>query len=210
MAHPRRRRSPHLRHRVTLALHADRNVGWLQYDIDASRDSSAFTAPKLTSVLTRHLGSTTADSLGNFSEGLRVVRKESVGHSWMTSQQSRPDGDCVRHRFAVLDGSSGPSLRASFQRATRCCDILASRGRRHRRVQHAGANGYQVYPGSVHVFQPNLDTEDPLDARRHWWYSAAEVSDTSETGFWMRLHTRRCGPHCISRSRLHSRLSALN
>ncbi|MEZ3157599.1 hypothetical protein AB1K56_11785 [Microbacterium sp. BWR-S6Y] len=189
--------------RVTLALHPDRNVGWLQYDIDASRDDSAFTAPKLTSVLTRHLGSTTADSVGNFSEGLRVVRKENVGAflddvlnnpdrtvtAFVTGSRSWTDFQdrAFERRFSALHGV------ATFWRlADDAIDEFNTL------VQA----GYQVYPGSVHVFQPNLDTEDPLDARRHWWYSAAEVSDTSETGFWMRLHTQ------AMRSALHQPLPA--
>lgn len=189
--------------RVTVALHPDREVGWLQYDIDASRDDSAFTAPKLTSILTRHLESSTADSVGNFSEGLRVVRREGVGAfldevlnnperavtAFVTGSRSWTDYQdrAFERRFSALHGV------ATFWRlADDAIDEFNSL------VQ----TGYQVYPGSVHVFQPHLDTEDPLDARRHWWYSAAEVSDTSENGFWMRLHTQ------AMRSALHQPLPA--
>jgi len=189
--------------RVTVALHPDREVGWLQYDIEASRDDSAFTAPKLTSVLTRHLESTTADSVGHFSEGLRVVRREGVGAfldevlnnpertvtAFVTGSRSWTDSQdrAFERRFSALHGV------ATFWRlADDAIDEFNSL------VQ----TGYQVYPGSVHVFQPNLDTEDLLDARRHWWYSAAEVSDTSEKGFWMRLHTQ------AMRSALHQPLPA--
>lgn len=175
--------------RVTIAVHPERQVGWLQYDIDASREDSAFTAPKLTSILTTELESRTADSIANFSEGLRVVRKEGVGAflddvlnnsqrnvtAFVTGSRAwnETHDRAFERRFSALHGV------ATFWRlADDAIDEFNAL------VQP----GYRVFPGSVHVFQPNLDTEDPLDARRHWWFSAAEVADTTEKSFWMRLH----------------------
>jgi len=189
--------------RVTLALHPEHKVGWLQYDVHASRDDSRFTAPKLTPILTRHLGSSTADSVGNFSEGLRVVRREGVGRfldtilnnpertvtAFVTGSRFWTDAQdrAFERRFSALHGV------ATFWRlADNAIDEFNTL------VQP----GYQVYPNSVHVFQPNLDTEDPLDTRRHWWYSAAEVEDISEQDFWMRLHEQ------AMRSALHQPLPA--
>lgn len=175
--------------RVTIAVHPERQVGWLQYDIDASREDSAFTAPKLTSILTTELESRTADSIANFSEGLRVIRKEGVGAflddvlnnsqrnvaAFVTGSRAWNEAHdrAFERRFSALHGV------ATFWRlADDAIDEFNAL------VQP----GYRVFPGSVHVFQPNLDTEDPLDARRHWWFSAAEVADTTEKSFWMRLH----------------------
>ena len=177
--------------RVTVAVHPESQTGWLQYDIEAGRDDSAFMAPRLTSTLTTELESRTADSIANFSEGLRVVRKEGVGDflddvlnnprrtvtAFVTGSRVWTDEQdrAFERRFSALHGV------ATFWRlADDAIDEFNTL------VQA----GYQVYPGSVHVFQPNLDTEDQLDARRHWWFSAAEVADTSEKAFWMRLHNQ--------------------
>lgn len=175
--------------RVTIAVHPERQVGWLQYDIDASREDSAFTAPKLTSILTTELESRTADSIANFSEGLRVVRKEGVG-DFLDDVLNNPE----RNVTAFVTGSRAwnEAHDRAFERRFSALHGVATFWRlADDAVDEFNAlvqPGYRVFPGSVHVFQPNLDTEDTLDARRHWWFSAAEVADTTEKSFWMRLH----------------------
>lgn len=175
--------------RVTVAVHPDRQVGWLQYDIDASREDSAFTAPKLTSILTTELESRTADSIANFSEGLRVVRQDGVG-DFLDNVLNNPK----RTVTAFVTGSRAwnEAHDRAFERRFSALHGVATFWRlADNAIDEFNAlvqPGYRVFPGSVHVFQPNLDTEDPLDARRHWWFSAAEVADTTEKSFWVRLH----------------------
>ncbi|QIM15453.1 hypothetical protein G7067_01965 [Leucobacter insecticola] len=174
---------------ITVLVSKGGGDNWLWYDVESGRDDSHFSPPKLTLRLTKALKAEPRDRISGFTEGLRVVRIGDLGQfldevieaedrvvpaliSGGTSWTAQ-DEDHVEKSFEPLYGLAtfwklDPEAFTEFNSLVR--------------------PGYRVYPGSVHSYHFGLDTNDDLDARRHWWFSAAEVRQSSSKDLSRRLH----------------------
>ncbi len=171
--------APHFyRSSITLLIEDDRaKPSWIWYDIETDRESSFFQPPALTSYLVKALDAKPMDSIGHFSEGLRAIRGEQLGefldHHLESERRKLPvivsatrgwrngEEEHIEDALATLLGVATFSV-LTPDGVDEFNDELVS-------------PGYQVYPGSLHMFQPDLDTDDELDSRRHRWWSASEV-----------------------------------
>ncbi len=182
---------PHLyRSTITvLVAEGDGESSWIWYDVETDRDNSRFNPPRLTPLLTSALDASPRDRISGFTEGLRKVQADEVGEfldevlnnerrlvpafisgGWNWSLQEE---EHVERSLAPLHG-----IGTFWQLAHDAFDEFNSLVK----------PGYSVYSGSIHSFQFGLDTEDEQDARRHWWFSPAEVRQSTAWELSQRLH----------------------
>ena len=174
---------------VTVLQDSNSRQNWLWYDVESSRDDSHFHPPRLTFHLTHALGSSPRDRISGFTEGLRIVRAADVGRFLDevleaedravpalisgSDRWSYQDEEHVEKALAPLYGL------ATFWKL----DVDA-----FTEFNSVVRPGYRVFPGSIHSYQFGLDTNNDLDSRRHWWFSPAEVQQSTARDLSRRLH----------------------
>lgn len=175
---------------VTLLNEGSSRDSWLWYDVETSHETPRFGVPRLTPLLTRNLNGSPRDKIGDFTEGFpppvevndvgkfldEVLNAEnrvvpalvSGGTDWTYEDEAH-----VNQAFVRLYG-----LATFWRLAPDAFDEFNS----------LVASGYEVYPGSIHSFQFDLDTEDELDTNRHWWFSRRDVENSYPSRLSRRLH----------------------
>ena len=174
---------------ITVFVSNDGNDNWLWYDVESGRDDSRFAPPQLTARLTRALGSSPRDRISGFTEGLRKVGAEDIGQ-FLDEVLEAED----RQVPALISGGVNWSLAAeehveqAFAPLYGLATFWKLDSEAFDEFNGMVKPGYRVFPGSVHSYQYGLDTEDDFDARRHWWFSAAEVTQSTPRDLSSRLH----------------------
>ena len=171
--------APHFyRSTVTLLIEDDRTrPSWVWYDVETDREISYFSPPGLTTYLNDALGMEPRDRVGQFSEGMRVLQAGKLGdfldvileadERQLPAVVSATRGWRVGEEERIEDALASLSGLATFW-------VLPSDGVDEFNDELV-SRGYRVLPGSLHMFQSDLDTGDELDSRRHRWWAAHEV-----------------------------------
>lgn len=188
-------------YRTTLTIRVSTDTtkpSWLWYDVESDRDNARFAPPRLTSILTTKLQSEPRDRISGFTEGMRKIQLVDLG-DFLDQVLNASD----RLVPAFVSGGMNWSLddeehvEAALSRLHGIGTFWKLAPDAFTEFNSLVAPGYQVYPGSIHSFQFDLDTEDAHDAKRHWWFSAAEVRQSDPRDLSRRLHSE------AMRSNLH-------
>lgn len=175
---------------ITLHINEGRGLSWLWYDVESSRENSKFDPPRLTPMLTQALNASPRDRISGFTQGLRRVNFDNVGQ--FLDEVLEAD-DRVVPAFVSGSPSWIATDEAHVETALQPLYGLATFWKlapdAFDEFNSIVAPGYSIFPGSIHSFQSSLDTGDELDARRHWWFSAAEVQQSDSRDLSRRLHT---------------------
>lgn len=167
----------------------DGTGAWVQLDVHAPHQNSNFHAPLIPSLLldkasSKGLRLTNGNPAEVFTPAPRRVQVDEVG-KLLDEIINHED----RRSTALVAGIQGnDNYHAwserferwfSFSRGVATLWLLD--GEATEEFNSMVAKEYQVYPRSIHSFQPLADTENPDDAYRHRWFSSHDLYENQKS-----------------------------
>lgn len=162
---------------------------WVQLDIHAPHQNSMFHAPKIPSLLVDRateigLHLTTGHPAERFTPAPRRVKVDEVGEllDLVINNEHRRTTALVAgiRREDNYDSWSG-LFEQWFSLSQGVATLWLLDSQATDEFNSLVEQEYQVYPRSIHSFQPMADTDDPEDARRHRWFSAHDLQENTGT-----------------------------
>lgn len=167
----------------------DGDGAWVQLDVHAPHQNSMFHAPRIPSLLVNRASDedirlTTGCPAELFTPAPRRVRVNEVGDllDEVINNEHR--------RTTALVAGIGPTdsynhwsrlFETWFSFSQGVATLWLLDGEATEEFNSLVEKEYQVYPRSIHSFQPLADTDDPEDARRHRWFSAHDLYENNGT-----------------------------
>ncbi len=170
---------------------------WAQLDVHAPHQNSMFAAPRLPGMLLDAAGQRGAHLFdgtvrNSFSSAPKRVRADELG-DFIDEVLESPHRTTTAFVAGLGHDDSYGRWSETFQTWLRDSQAVATlwlldaeaTGEFNR---YMVAKGYEVYPRSIHSFQPGADLSDSADSLRHRWFSARDLADSSTRRNQQRLY----------------------